>query len=163
MLKIVKNETFPLQKLDKRMMVVVVLWMRIFNHNFMKIPDTKQDRRRFIKEHLFQYQDKSFYCRALDCDVKVTDKSIEETAFQAAISKQATKLAIQLPQVIHNATILEIHLPPKAGRQTKRMKFIEIANLLANIPRVGMAKLTVGYIKNGECIEYAITEYTVIK
>ena len=47
----------------------------------MKIPDTKQDRRRFIKEHLFQYQDKSFYCRALDCDVKVTDKSIEETAF----------------------------------------------------------------------------------
>ena len=41
----------------------------------MKIPDTKQDRRRFIKEHLFQYQDKSFYCRALDCDVKVTAKS----------------------------------------------------------------------------------------
>ena len=131
MLKIVKNETFPLQTLDKRIWDFVVLWMRIFNHNFMKIPDTKQDRRRFIKEHLFQYQDKSFYCRALDCDVKVT--------------------------------ILEIHLPPKAGRQKKRMKFIEIANLLANIPRVGMAKLTVGYIKNGECIEYAITEYTVIK
>ena len=126
MLKIVKNETFPLPTLDKRIWDFVVLWMRLFN-------------------------------------LKVTDKSIEETAFQAAISKQATKLAIQLPQVIHNATILEIHLPPKAGRQTKRMKFIEIANLLANIPRVGMAKLTVGYIKNGECIEYAITEYTVIK
>ena len=129
----------------------------------MKIPDTRQERRRFIKEHLYQYQDKSFYCKALDCDVKVTDKSMEETAFQAAISKQTTKLAIKLPQVIRNATILEIHLPPKAGRQTKKMKFIEIANLLANIPRTGMAKLTVGYIKNGECIEYAITEYTVIK
>lgn len=73
----------------------------------MKVPDTKQERRRFIKEHLSQYQDKSFYCRALDCNVKVTDKSIEETAFQAAISKQATKLAIQLPQVIRNASILE--------------------------------------------------------
>ena len=129
----------------------------------MKVPDTKQERRRFIKEHLSQYQDKSFYCRALDCNVKVTDKSIEETAFQAAISKQATKLAIQLPQVIRNASILEIHLPPKIGRQTKRMKFIEIANLLANIPRIGMAKLTVGYIKKGECIEYAITEYAAIK
>ncbi|MBQ2906857.1 MAG: hypothetical protein IJE47_03700 [Bacteroidales bacterium] len=129
----------------------------------MKVPDTKQERRRFIKEYLSQYQDKSFYCRSLDCDVKVTDKSIEETAFQAAISKQATKLALQLPQIIRSATILEIHLPPKAGRQTKRMKFTEIANLLANVPRVGMAKLTVGYVKNGDCIEYAITEYAVIK
>ena len=62
----------------------------------MKIPDSRQERRRFIKEHLYQYQDKSFYCRALDCDVKVTDKSIEETAFQAAISKQATKLALRI-------------------------------------------------------------------
>ena len=79
MLKIVKTKTFPLQALDKREKDVVVLQMRIFNQNIMKIPDTKQDRRRFIKEHLFQYQDKSFYCRALDCDVKVTDKSIEET------------------------------------------------------------------------------------
>ena len=43
------------------------------------------------------------------------------------------------------------------------MKFIEIANLLANVPRIGMAKLTVGYIKKGECIEYAITEYAAIK
>ena len=79
MLKIVKTKTFPLQTLDKRIWDFVVLWMRIFNQNIMKIPDTKQDRRRFIKEHLFQYQDKFFYCRALDCDVKVTDKSIEET------------------------------------------------------------------------------------
>ncbi len=129
----------------------------------MRVPDTKQERRRFIKEYLSQYQDKTFYCRALDCDVKVTDKSIEETAFQAAISKQATKLALQLPRVIRDSTILEIHLPPKAGRQTKRMKFVEIANLLADIPRVGRAKLTVGYIRNGDCIEYAITEYAVIK
>ena len=34
--------------------MVVVLWMRIFNQNLMKIPDTRQERRRFIKEHLYE-------------------------------------------------------------------------------------------------------------
>lgn len=127
------------------------------------IPDTIQERRRFIKNYLQQYQDKSFYCKSLDCKVKVIDKSIDETAYHAALSKQATKLAIHLPQIIREATVLELHLPPKMGRQRKVMKFKEIANLLAIIPRIGKAKLTVGFIENGECIEYAITEYEVIK
>lgn len=129
----------------------------------MKIPDTIQERRKFIKDKLLQYQDKSFYCKALDCKVKVIDKSIDETAYHGALSKQATKLAIHLPQVIRDASILELHLPPKIGRQRKVMKFKEIANLLAIVPRVGKAKLTVGFIENGECIEYAITEYEIIK
>lgn len=127
------------------------------------IPDTIQERRRFIKNYLQQYQDKSFYCRALDYKVKVIDKSIDETAYHGALSKQATKLAIHLPQIIREASILELHLPPKIGRQRKVMKFKEIANLLAVIPRIGKAKLTVGYVENGECIEYAITEYEAIK
>ena len=54
------------------------------------IPDTIQERRRFIKNYLQQYQDKSFYCKSLDCKVKVIDKSIDETAYHAALSKQAT-------------------------------------------------------------------------
>ena len=63
------------------------------------IPDPTQARRRFINHYLQQYQDKSFYCRALDCKVKVIDKSIDETAYHGALSKQATKLAIHLPQI----------------------------------------------------------------
>lgn len=129
----------------------------------MKIPDTIQERRIFIKNQLLQYQDKSFYCRALNCKVRVTEKSIQETAYQGALTKQSTKLALHLPFVIRNAIILEMHLPPKIGRQTKIMKFIEIANLLASIPRVGKAKLTVGFISKEECIEYAITDYEVVK
>ncbi len=125
----------------------------------MKIPETKQERRRFLKAYLSQYANKSFYCRALDCRVKVLDKSIDETAYQAAITINATKLAMRLPDVIKEATILSLHLPPKTGKQTKRMKFVRIGNLVASIPRVGKAKLTVGYIVNGDCIEYAITEY----
>jgi len=125
----------------------------------MKIPETKQERRRFSKAYLSQYANKSFYCRALDCRVKVLDKSIDETAYQAAITINATKLAMRLPDVIKEATILSLHLPPKTGKQTKRMKFVRIGNLVASIPRVGKAKLTVGYIVNGDCIEYAITEY----
>ena len=85
----------------------------------MKIPDTRQERRQFIKEHLYQYQDKSFYCKALDCDVKVTDNSIEVTAFQAAISKQATKLAIKLPQVIRNATHIRNTFTAKSRKTNK--------------------------------------------
>ena len=129
----------------------------------MKIPETIQERRRFIKQKLEPCKDKSFYCRALDCKVKVTDRSVEETAFQGAVSKQATKLAIRLPEVIRTATIIALHLPPKPGRQRSRMHFKEIANLLAVVPRVGKAKLTVGFVDNGDCIEYAITEYKPVK
>lgn len=123
------------------------------------IPDTIQERRRFLKQHLSKHTNNSYYCRALDCYVLVTDKSIEETAYQAAVSKNATKLALRLPEVIKEATILDLHLPPKPGRQTKRMKFVRIGNLLASIPRIGKAKLTIGYLVNGNCIEYAITDY----
>lgn len=125
----------------------------------MKIPDTKQERRRFLKQQLAHCVGKKYYCRALDCYVLVTDKSIEETAYQAAITTKATKLALRLPEVIREAVILDLHLPPKPGRQTKRMKFIRIGNLLASIPRIGKAKLTIGYLINGDCIEYAITDY----
>ncbi len=125
----------------------------------MKIPETRQERRRFLKAYLSQYANRSFYCKVLCCYVKVQDKSIDETAYQAAITTKATKLAMRLPEVIREASILELHLPPKAGRQTKRMKFIRIGNLVASIPRVGKAKLTIGYMVNGDCIEYAITEY----
>ena len=129
----------------------------------MKIPDTIQERRKFLKTYLSQYENVEFYCRALGCKVKVIDKSITETAYQGAISKQATKLAMQLPDVIRKATVLQLHLPPKIGRQTKVMKFKEIANLMADIPRVGKAKLTVGLVENEGYIEYSITEYEHIK
>lgn len=125
----------------------------------MEIPETKQERRRFIKLQLANCVGRKYYCRALDCYVLVTDKSVEETAYQAAITKNATKLALRLPEVIREATILDLHLPPKPGRQTKRMKFVRIGNLYASIPRVGKAKLTIGYLINGDCIEYAITDY----
>lgn len=125
----------------------------------MIIPETKQERRRFIKVQLANCVGRKYYSRALDCYVLVTDKSVEETAYQAAITKKATKLALRLPEVIKEATILDLHLPPKPGRQTKRMKFVRIGNLLASIPRVGKAKLTIGYLINGDCIEYAITDY----
>ena len=35
------------------------------------------------------------------------------------------------------------------------MKFIEIANLICEVKRIGVAKLTVGYTIKGECIEHS--------
>lgn len=129
----------------------------------MKIPDTIQERRNLLKRELEQYKDKSFYCRALDCNVMVIEKSVTETAYQAAISKQATKLALHLPDVIRNASVLELHLPAKIGRQQKNMKFVEIANLISSITRIGVAKLTVGFTQEGNVIHYAITDFEHIK
>lgn len=129
----------------------------------MKIPNTIQERRNLLKKELEQYKDKSFYCRVLDCNVMVTEKSVTETAYQAAISKQATKLALHLPDVIRNASVLELHLPAKIGRQQRNMKFVEIANLISSITRIGVAKLTVGFTQEGNVIQYAITDFEHIK
>lgn len=128
------------------------------------IPDTIQGRRKFIIEQLSRYENKHFPCKALGKNVKVlvTEKSVTETAWQAAVSKNATKLALQLPEVIANASVIELNLPVKEGRQ-KDMHFVNLANLLSVIPRVGKAKLTVGYTMKGEWIEYAITDYEVIE
>lgn len=129
----------------------------------MRIPETIQERRKLLKQELNQYIGISFYCKALDCKVSVTEKSVTETAYQAAISKQATKLALHLPEVIREASVLELHLPAKVGRQQKNMKFVEIANLVSSITRVGIAKLTVGFTLEGNAIHYAITDFECIK
>ena len=127
------------------------------------IPDTIQERRKFIIANLECYKNKCFPCKALGIDAKVlvTEKSIGETAFQGAISKTATKLALQLPDVIKNATVLKLHLPIASKRQ-KDMGFTELENLITVIPRIGTAKLTVGYTKDGY-VEYAITDFEVVK
>ena len=128
------------------------------------IPDTVQERRSLIIEQLSKYENKYFPCKALGKNVKVlvTEKSVTETAWQAAVSKNATKLALQLPEVISKASVIELDLPIKEGRQ-KDMHFVSLANLLSVITRVGKAKLTVGYTMKGKWIEYAITDYEVIE
>ena len=128
------------------------------------IPDTVQERRSLIIEQLSKYENKYFPCKALGKNVKVlvTEKSVTETAWQAAVSKNATKLALQLPEVISRASVIELDLPIKEGRQ-KDMHFVSLANLLSVITRVGKAKLTVGYTMKGKWIEYAITDYEVIE
>ena len=117
------------------------------------IPDTIQERRHLIIEQLSKYENKYFPCKALGKNVKVlvTEKSVTETAWQAAVSKNATKLALQLPEVIANASVIELNLPVKEGRQ-KDMHFVNLANLLTVVPRIGKAKLTVGYTTKGKWI-----------
>lgn len=127
------------------------------------IPDTVQERRKFIIANLERYKNKHFPCKALGINAKVlvTKDSIGETAFQGAISKTATKLALQLPDVIKNATVLKLHLPTVSKRQ-KDMGFTELENLITVIPRIGTAKLTLGYTENGY-VEYAITDFEVVR
>ncbi|MBR2492874.1 MAG: hypothetical protein IKB64_05385, partial [Paludibacteraceae bacterium] len=59
----------------------------------INIPETVQERRKFLKTELSQYKDKLFYCKSLDCNVLITEKSIIETSFYAASNIISTKLA----------------------------------------------------------------------
>lgn len=132
-------------------------------HKFMvrKIPENRWDRHRLLFfQELKPYQGKQFYCKALGCSVKVTRKSIAETAYHASRSIVSTKLALRLPYIIQNAKILQPYLPTKQGqKQTKVMFFQHLISLTCGIRGLGTALLMVGKRKNGDVYEYCITDF----
>ena len=123
-----------------------------------RIPYSENAIEEFVKTELKQYQGKSFYCKALGVNVLIISKSIKETAYNCRISRQAANLALSLPYIIKNAKILELHLPIQSNTQ-KSFYFTEIATLMCNVKYKGIAKLTIGYRKNGKTLEYAITNF----
>ena len=125
----------------------------------IQIPYDLQGRREFIQSERQRYQNKTFYCKALDVNIIVNVDSIPETARNAATSRKAAKIALYLPYIIRNAKVKELHLPVESRTQTRDFHFREIAVLRCNVPKVGIAKVVVGYRNNGKVIEYAITDY----
>ena len=134
--------------------------MRPFNRykTSDKIPYSETGIEEFLEKELKQYQGKSFYCKALGVSVMVTARSIKEIAHNSRFNRQSAALALMLPYTISNAKVIELHLPVISNQQ-KRFQFQDIAKLLCNVPKYGIAKLTIGFKQNGEAYIYAITNY----
>lgn len=137
------------------------------NHNAAKraiqIPYDLPGRQEFLRKELQYLQGKTFFCKSINVNVLVTADSIEETAFNAALSRQASKIALHLPYIIRNAKPKILHLPTTARKQTTTFHFVEIGLFRCNVPKVGIAQIVIGYRRNGKAIEYAVTDYQVNK
>lgn len=123
----------------------------------LQLPYSEDGIRDYIEEQLRKYKNKTFYNKNLNVNILVTADSIAETAQNCRPNRQAAKLALHLPYILRNAKIKELHLPVISKKQRNRFRFTEIAKMSCNIPHVGIAKIVVGYRKNGEIIEYSIT------
>lgn len=123
------------------------------------IPDSIPERRVLIEDKLKFYADHEVFCPAINSNVKILSKSIDETANWGCTSVVGTKLCLLIEYVIKNAEVLCLGLTPDSNRQRKKFKFVSLATLKCHVSHVGTAKLTVGYRKNGHVIEYCITEY----
>lgn len=122
--------------------------------------NNKAIRCKLLQKELKPYQGRQFYCKALDCFVRVTSHSISETAHHASRSVVSTKLALRLPYIIENAKILQPNVPTKQGqKQTKVMKFQYLILLTCGIRGLGTALLTVGKRISGNVYEYCITDF----
>ena len=124
------------------------------------IPYSEDDIRDFIEFQLAQYIGYTFYNKDLGINILVTEDSVEETAQNCRPNRQAAELALYLPYILRNARIIKLHLPTISKKQQNRFRFSEIATLICNVPKVGIARLVVGYrVRDDEYIEYAITNY----
>lgn len=127
-----------------------------------KMPYSETGIEEFLKEELAIYKNKKYHSKALGVDVGIIRRSIGEIAHNCRFNRQAAELALKLPYVIANAKIKDLHLPVKS-KQQERFNFVDIATLTCNIPKCGVAKLTVGFRVTGEVIAYAVTNYQVTK
>lgn len=125
----------------------------------LQIPTDLKGRREFLNKELEKYRGKTFYCKSIGVNVIVTEKSVSEIAFNAALSIKASEIALYLPFAVRNAEIVELHLPTESRKQTRDFHFIDIGIFKCKIPRVGVAKVVIGFRRNGKAIEYSITDY----
>lgn len=129
----------------------------------MQIPQGMENRRDFLMWKLQRYAGRTFFCKALGVNIKVNADSVKETAYNAAASRKSTKLALFLPYILRNANVKDLHLPTESNKQKKVFRFVDVAVLRCNVPKVGVAKIVVGYKYSGRTIEYSITDFQIVK
>lgn len=129
----------------------------------IQIPHNMPGREDFLKRELKVYLGKTYTCKSIGVPVLVTADSIDETAFNASMSRKASKIALYLPYIIRNAKPIALHLPTGARKQTTTFHFVEIGVFRCNVPRVGIAQIIIGYRRNGKAIEYAVTDFQANK
>lgn len=126
--------------------------------HYPKIPTDRRGRRLLLEQELKIYTYKKFYCPALRVKVRIWPQSISETAWHASKSVLSTKLALRLPYIIKNASVIVPVQTPKRNTRQIEMRFKKLAILKCGIRGLGTAKLTVGYRYAKFVLEYCITD-----
>lgn len=120
------------------------------------IPETINERRKFLLERLNRYKGKKIFCPALNDNVYVTKASIDEMVHRAGRYTNATIVALNLKTIIKNASYLKRNVA-KDNRRQKELRLKEMITLICPIKKYGLAKLTIGKRYSGRLIQYCVT------
>lgn len=130
------------------------------------MPPTKKKRSEYLKPRLSELIGKSFYCPAIRAHIGFTKNSVDETIWNAKISKESTLLAANVSKLFRKATIIEEVEVTDAIKKTSSKKFNRFGfkkfYILKSISdELGTAKIIVGTRKNGDTLEYSVTSLYV--
>ena len=120
------------------------------------IPNTVQERRRFIRKQLGVLCDSSVFCPAIGTQVKVESKSIVEIAQNAAVSVASTVAALNLANLLQNAEYEKMDMPSSATQKNKFQAAFMI-HLRVRLTGFGIAKVLVAATEHNGVLYYSAT------
>lgn len=113
-------------------------------------------RRAIIVERLYPMLGKSVPCRAFGArKVEFLYDSIDETATRASRRYESTLAALRVVEALRDAKMVRSDTP-RAEKQ-KRMRFIKVYELRANLKGIGNVKIIVGELRTKRVLHYSIT------
>ena len=113
-------------------------------------------RRAIIVERLYPMLGKSVPCRAFGArKVEFLYDSIDETATRASRRYESTLAALRVVEALRNAKIVRYGNPH--SQKQRKMKFIKMYELQANLKGIGRVKIVVGERKTKRVLHYSIT------
>lgn len=93
-------------------------------------------------------------------DVIITQRGINETAYQADLSALSTLSAMRLREVIETAVGDGVPNPPISHKQIYDFEFIDVYILFTDLEDIGEVKLVIGQKDNGLYLQYSCTSTT---
>lgn len=128
--------------------------------NYIPTSDSPEDvylRRAIIVERLSRLIGKTLSCDAFSGkQVEVHCASVDETATRASQRYLSTLAALRLPEALKKAQI--VNVDQAHSNKQRKMGFVKIYILIANLPEIGKIKIVVGERKNKRIVHYCITQ-----
>lgn len=124
----------------------------------VKIPNTIDLRRDFIKKNLQKFKGTSIKCKSLNgMPIYITARTINEIATHASKSEKSTLAALSIKKIIESSRFVKMYFPKENRTQIEVFQFVFIFEMKANIKNIGEVKFTMGARNNGKFIAYCIT------
>lgn len=116
------------------------------------------DRQKLIEKYLKKL-DKMIYCKALEADVMLIRKGVNETKRHASLTFKSTIAALNLEKAIENATYIKKVPKKRNDKNQKCFKYMHL--LICPIKCVGYAKIVVGEFYDNENIPSIYSHYCI--